>query len=46
MHETGSISRKRVAARNRAVGGSSSLNVTQAAGQKERWREYISVYMM
>ena len=27
-------SRKRVAARSRAVGGSSPLNVTQAAGQR------------
>ena len=36
-------SRKRVAARSRAVGGSSPLNVTQAAGQKRRDGEKIQV---
>ena len=43
-HETGSIQEKELQQENRAVGGSSSLNVTQPAGQKERWREYISGY--
>ena len=33
----------RVAARNKGSWSSSSLNVTQAAGHKERWREDISV---
>ena len=33
-HETGSIQEKELQQENRAVGGSSSLNVTQAAGQK------------
>ena len=41
--ETWSIQEMRVAARNKGSWSSSSLNVTQAAGHKERWREDISV---
>ena len=37
--ETWSIQETRVAARNKGSWSSSSLNVTQAAGHKERWRE-------
>ena len=39
-HETWSIQETRVAARKKGSWSSSPLNVTQAAGHKERRREY------